>query len=303
VLERSTAWFDRAVQQTLEPRVMYVYTPFIDQAMYPLFDTAPKDFNFESIFTENAFSGVDRVSDGNQLTAGLTSRVIDPASGAEALRLAVVQRVRFADQRVTAEGLPQTGRVSDVLVLGATSLVPNLTIEASAQYDPDRRELARIVAGGRFSPGPFRTVNVAYRETRDLSEQVEMGWQWPLFGPTPLDLDRARSATPKAASGDGGCQGSLYSVGRVNYNLRESRVTDAVLGLEYDAGCWIGRLVAERVSTGLSSATTRLMLQLELVGLSRLGSNPLQVLKDNIPGYQLLRDNRATPAPLLPNYD
>jgi LPS-assembly protein len=37
------------------------------------------------------------------------------------------------------------------------------------------------------------------------------------------------------------------------------------------------------------------LFQLELVGLSRLGSNPLQVLKDNIPGYRLLRDDRAAP--------
>ena len=64
-----------------------------------------------------------------------------------------------------------------------------------------------------------------------------------------------------------------------------------MLGLEYGAGCWIGRVVAERLSTGRSEATTRLMLQLELVGLSRIGSNPLQVLKDNIPGYRLLRDD------------
>jgi len=32
------------------------------------------------------------------------------------------------------------------------------------------------------------------------------------------------------------------------------------------------------------------------VGLSRLGSNPLQVLKDNIPGYRLLRDSSSVPA-------
>jgi LPS-assembly protein len=75
-----------------------------------------------------------------------------------------------------------------------------------------------------------------------------------------------------------------------------------VLGVEYDAGCWIGRVVAERLSTGRSEATTRLLLQLELVGLSRLGSNPLQVLKDNIPGYRLLRDERGTPA-VTTSYD
>ena len=85
-------------------------------------------------------------------------------------------------------------------------------------------------------------------------------------------------------------------MGRVNYSLKDSRVTDAVLGLEYDAGCWISRIVAERLSTGRSEATTRLMLQLELVGLSRLASNPLKVLKDNIPGYTLLRDDPRSTA-------
>ena len=76
------------------------------------------------------------------------------------------------------------------------------------------------------------------------------------------------------------------------------RITDGVAGIEYDAGCWIGRVVATRTSTGLSEATTRLVLQLELVGLSRLGSNPLQVLKDNILGYRLLREERAPVQPL-----
>ena len=63
--------------------------------------------------------------------------------------------------------------------------------------------------------------------------------------------------------------GHLYGVGRVNYSMRDSRITDSIVGLEYDAGCWIGRVVVERLSTGRSEATTRLLLQLELVGLSR----------------------------------
>jgi LPS-assembly protein len=93
-----------------------------------------------------------------------------------------------------------------------------------------------------------------------------------------------------------GCGGSWYSVGRVNYSLEDSRITDSVLGFEYDAGCWIGRVVAERLSTGRREATTRLLLQLELVGLSRIGSNPLKVLRDNIPGYRLLREEPRGPS-------
>ena len=91
-------------------------------------------------------------------------------------------------------------------------------------------------------------------------------------------------------------------MGRLNYSKLHRRVTDSLAGFEYDAGCWIGRVVAERLSTGRSEATTRLLLQLELVGLSRLGSNPLKVLKDNIPGYRLLRDDSPPIAP-IPTYE
>lgn len=91
-------------------------------------------------------------------------------------------------------------------------------------------------------------------------------------------------------------------MGRINYSMQEKRITDSVVGFEYDAGCWIGRVVAERLSTGRSQATTRLLLQLELVGLSRLGANPLKVLKDNIPGYRLLRED-VRGSTEVPTYD
>ena len=299
VFERGASWFDKAVRQTLEPRVMYVYTPYVNQSAYPLFDTAPKDFNFESIFTENAFSGVDRVSDGNQLTAGLTSRVIDPANGAEALRLAVVQRVRFADQRVTPDGQPQTKRFSDVLVAGSTTLLPRLDAGSLGAIRP--RPAVAGAGAGRHALFAGRVSQRQPELPREPRPERAGGTGLAVAGVRPdATRTRAFAAVPKATAGSGGCQGSVYTVGRLNYSLKDSRITTGLLGFEYDSGCWIGRIVAERVSTGLSSATTRVMLQLELVGLSRLGANPLQLLKDNIPGYQLLRDTRAAPAPLLP---
>jgi LPS-assembly protein len=56
-------------------------------------------------------------------------------------------------------------------------------------------------------------------------------------------------------------------------------------GLEYDAGCWIVRLVVQSIATQTQKATTSLFLQLELNGFSRLGSNPLDILKRTVPGY------------------
>jgi LPS-assembly protein len=296
LFERGTQWFGRAMRQTLEPRVFYVNTPFKQQDNLPAFDSAGKDFNDVSVYSDNAFTGIDRVSDAHQMTAGVTTRLIDAASGVEALRLGLAQRYLFSDQRVTAnpDGSPDgpefTQRFSDVLLLGAATLSPRWTLDAAVQYSPEIDRAMRSIVSARYSPGPFRTVSTGYRLTRGLSEQIELGWQWPLY------------QSGKDVQANGSCRGSLYGVGRVNYSLQDSRIIDSIVGFEYDAGCWIGRVVAERLSTGRTEATTRLLIQLELVGLSRLGSNPLKVLKDNIPGYQLLREERGS-VPSIPRYD
>jgi LPS-assembly protein len=281
VFERPARWFGRAVTQTLEPRLLYVNTPYRSQSTLPLFDTAAKDFNVDSLFSDNAFSGVDRVSDAHQVTAGVTTRWLDPASGNELLRLGLAQRYLLRDQLVTPDGQPLTQRLSDLLLVGSTRLTPRWSLDAAVQYGSQNDRVNRSVISARYQGGPFRVLSAHYRLTRNASEQLDLGWQWPVY----------RRETPAPD----GCGGTLYGVGRVNYSMRDSRITDSLAGLEYDAGCWIGRVVAERVSTGRAAATTRLMLQLELVGLSRLGSNPLAVLKDNIPGYTLLREERSDP--------
>ncbi|WP_158288890.1 LPS-assembly protein LptD [Rubrivivax albus] len=295
-LERDAeGWFGRtSLRQTLEPRLLYVRTPYKRQDHLPNFDAYGKDFNLSSIYTTNAFSGIDRVSDANELTAGVTSRLIDPGDGAELLRVGIVQRFRFADQRVApqadgdVDGPVQDQRLSDILLFGSTTLLPRWTLDASMQYSPDIGRLQRSILGASYLAGPYRTVSGRYRLARGVSEQFELGWQWPLNAP-------AAGGRPRSS-----CSGTWYGVGRINYSLKDSRITDSLVGAEYDAGCWILRMVAERQSTGVSAATTRLMLQLELVGLSRLGPSPLQVLKDNIPGYRLLREADDAPAGAAP---
>jgi LPS-assembly protein len=288
VLERQVRWLGRDYVQTLEPRVLYVNTPLRRQQDLPNFDAAGKDFNDISVFSDNAFAGVDRVSDAHQVTAGAISRWIEPGTGAEAMRLGIAQRWLLRDQQITPEGVPLTQRFSDLLMLGSATLSPRWTFGSTVQYSPELSRVRRALIGGRYSPGPFRTLNLNYRYTRDASEQVEVGWQWPLYGAARDERGRLATSSSGATCGSG----TWYTVGRVNYSTRDRRMTDSIAGFEYDAGCWIGRVVAERLSTGRSEATTRLMFQLELVGLSRLGSNPLRSLKDNIPGYRLLREDR-----------
>ncbi len=301
--EREAVFFGRPLRQTLEPRIHYVNTPFRAQSTLPNFDSAERDFNFTSIFVDNSFTGIDRVSDSHQIAAGVTTRLLDGASGAEALRLGIVQRYLLRTQNITADGVPLEQRLSDLLLVGATSVVPHWTFETALQYSPDIARTRRALLAARWAPGEFRTLSTTYRLTRGASEQLEVGWQWPLRLSSPGPAAQARASAPTAALSGSGCGGAWYTVGRVNYSVQERRITDSVVGFEYDAGCWIGRVVAERLSTGRSEATTRLLLQLELVGLSRIGANPLKVLKDNIPGYRLLRDDVPAATPATQTYD
>lgn len=311
VMERPINLFDRALIQTLEPRLLYVRTPYSDQSQLPIFDSAPRDFNQYAVFSENAFTGVDRISDANQLTMGVTTRLINQDNGVEAMRLGVVQKLLLSDQRINPNGDgPITQRLSDLVLLGSTSVIPQWSLDGSMQFNAQNHATERSLLGVSFSPGPWRTLSAAYRYTRDASEQLDLGWQWPIAGRAPAvkqvrdqALNDPLNLSGSRVVNNGSCGGTWYSVGHMSYSLRDSRLTGSLLGIEYDAGCWIGRVIAERVSVGRSQASTRLMFQLELAGLSRisLGSNPLRALKDNVPGYRLLHDDSkasATTGPL-----
>jgi LPS-assembly protein len=304
VFEREAGYFGRDFVQTLEPRLFYVYTPFRDQSYLPNYDSGANDFNFASIYTENSFVGHDRIADNNLLTAGLSTRFLDPLTGAEAARLGIAQRYRFSDRNVTlpcvgtvpaASCEPARERLSDLLLGASLNLDSRWVLDSMVQYNPTTEQSVRSTVGARYHPGSYRVINTAYRFQRDASEQLDLGWQWPindLWGDKGQDL----------GAGQGQGPGRWYSVGRLNYSLKDGKLVDAILGFEYDAGCWLGRVVVERLQTGLVSANERLMFQLEFVGFSRLGIDPLSTLKNNIPRYQYLREPIGSPS-RFSNYD
>ena len=288
--ERETNLFGRGLTQTLEPRAVYVRTPYREQNQLPNYDSGLNGFNFATVFTENVFGGNDRISQANQLTLGLTSRFLDPGTGAEAVRLGVAQRLSFSDQGVTLPGmLANTDRVSDLLAGASVSWVPQWSFDSTVQYNPKIKESEFASIGVRYNPGNYRTLSASYRRQRDVSEQIDLGWQWPindLWGDKGKDLGPGR--------GQGG--GRYYSVGRLNYSTLDKKLVDAVVGIEYDGCCWIGRVVLQRSQNSLSTSNTRILFQLEMVGFSRIGSSPTETLKTNVPRYQFLRENASPPS-------
>jgi len=277
VFEREAKLYGQSVTQTLEPRAYYVYIPFRDQNQIPLFDTATADFNYAQIFSENSFAGGDRINDANQLTLALTSRMLQPSTGQEVLRATFGQRYYFKDQQVTLNptDVPRTYPNSDWLTALSGRVASNWTAEAASEYDPRDRRSERLSFSTRYQPGPLKTFNFSYRYQRDQIKQIDTSGQWPLGG-------------------------RWFGVGRFNYSLPDSRIVESIAGLELRADCWVSRFVLQRFAVTAGSSTTAFFLQLELNGVSRIGSNPLEALKRNVPGYQRFDAPPADGAPARP---
>ena len=290
--ERSTNLLGHAWKQTLEPRAFFVYTPYRDQNALPVYDASSYDFNFASIFTENAFSGNDRISDTKMLTLGGTSRFLDAETGYEGARLEVAQRIQLRNQDIylPTNPVPSTGRLSDFVVGGTLNMNEKWKIDSAYEYNPQTSQSDLSSGNVRFNPTNYRLITGGYRFDRQLgADMLNMGWQWPI---NDLWGDRGQDTGPGRGLGEN----RWYSVGRINYNKATAQIGDAIAGFEYDAGCWLGRVVLQKTQLTSTLSNQSVMFQIEFDGISKVGANPLWALKQNIPRYQNLRDPLSDPS-------
>lgn len=272
IFEREAKFFGNPMTQTLEPRLFYVRTPYRDQSQFPLFDSGVADFNFAQIFTENRYSGHDRIGDANQLTAAVISRFIEE-SGIERLRLGIGQRFYFTEPRVSLGGATDTitSSRSDLLLTAGGQVTQALGVDNTIQYSQSNNQWVRASSTIKWQPGPKKVINFSYQLDHNnvdpllldskYLKQFDVSAQWPISR-------------------------RWYGVGRVSYSLQEKTVGQSLLGLEYKADCWVFRVVGQRTPTSSTRSTTGIFVQLELNGLSSFGSNPMQALRSGVPGYQ-----------------
>ncbi|SBT03407.1 LPS-assembly protein LptD [Candidatus Propionivibrio aalborgensis] len=288
--ERPSNWFGRDYTQTLEPRLFYVNIPYKNQEQIPIFDSGLADFNFAQIFSENQFSGWDRINNANQLTAAMTTRLIEPSSGNEIMRAMFGQRFYFTRNKVelnASTSTPtedQSWQKSDVLAAFSGQILPKVYADAAWQYNLNDRQVNRFSMGGHYRPEPGKVFNAAYRYNRDPNapiDQVDFSGQWPLTG-------------------------RWTAVGRFNFSFKDDatntstatqngRLIESIAGLEYNGGCWVVRGVAQQIALTQDKTSTGFFIQLELNDFSRIGSNPLNLLKRNIQGYSLINQPAADP--------
>jgi LPS-assembly protein len=309
----SGLYFDRDMtlgstdyQQTLEPRLFYLYVPYRNQTSLPLFDTSLIPFSYDSMFATNRFSGIDRIGDADQITFALTTRLLDANTGAEKFRFSIGEIYYFRNRVVTTctpNGTPGAASSNTVctstdpnIVLGATSLTDKTSpIAAQASYqinsawnttgsiawDPNVHQTVNANWNFQYQPAPNHIFNATYNFIR-------------LGDPTGNP-----NISPSSSQNDLNQVGFSFAwplsmrwsvIGALNYNRSHQYPQTYFYGLQYDSCCWAVRLVQGQTFMALNQNYNPVFnhavyLQWQLKGLGSAGSDPSSLILPNIPGY------------------
>ena len=272
-LEREYEIFGQSWQQTLEPRVFYLYVPETNQDDLPLFDTGSYDFSFSQLFRDNRFSGRDRIGDANQMAVALTTRFIDRSTGRERFRASLGQLYYFEDREVTLPDREMaTDSTSELIAELAARISDSWRVSADFQWDPHDSQTQKVSLNLRYRPGPFKVLNLGYRVRRERTavgalvdrtvEQTDVSLRWPITE-------------------------NWSVIGRWNYSIQSNETLESVGGVEYNSCCWGIRAAARRfISTSGGAFDTGIFLQIELKGLAGFGGSARSFLERSVPGYR-----------------
>lgn len=248
--------------QTFEPRFMYLYVPYRNQDALPVFDTGEADLNVVQLFRDNRYVGADRISNANQVSVGITSRLLDSDTGQQFIAGTIGQAYYFETPRVTLPGMPLSDTsASDIVAELDLTAYRNWNIRMGVQWDPGDKRSEKGDVNIQYKPAHDKVVNMGYRFRRNNIEQVDGSAAWPI-----------------------GEHWSAYA--RMVYSLEEKTTLDQFAGFEYRACCWRLRFVTRRyVSNREGDIDTSFMVQLELNGLASVGVGADAFLQRSIRGY------------------
>ena len=256
---------------TLEPRLMYVYIPYRDQTDLPVFDTSIPDLNSIELFRPNRYVGIDRIGDANELTMGLTTKWFENSSGVRYLSATIGQSFYLQPPRVTlpepALGLPRSALTlqqqqqitpQDELIQprATSSLIAEINLTAYRHWNlqldlasnPAVSSVQQAEVLVQYLANSKQVVNIGYLYRDGVVQQVDVSSAWPV-----------------SAHWD--------TYARAVYSLLDRAPIENFAGFQYRGACWSIRAVAQStVSTRTGQRDTGVSLQLELTGLSNVGS-------------------------------
>lgn len=246
-LERQTSWLDKPFIQTLEPRLFYLYIPEENQDEFPNFDTGPINLNnFGNIYRESRFFGADRVGDTNQVTAGLTSRMLDAETGNEWMSASLGMIFFLEDREINLDpDLVLDDSTSDFLAEFSARLTDRWRSFGFVQWDTQDSEVNEGKFDLRYRQEARRYVDLSYRFSRDRTEQLRIDSVWRVLPRwTLLFEDR--------------------------YSIREEENLETSVGLEYNGCCYRVRGFFQRRAESNDTYRNAIVFELELTGLASI---------------------------------
>lgn len=249
---------------TLEPRLFYTYTPFKDQSDIPVFDSATNSFSTSTrLFSQNRFTGKDRIGDSNQLTAALTSRLLNTSTGIEEGSISIGQIFFFDDRRVTLPNTAiETNSSSEFAFELAGKLNPNTRLITSTFWDPDTNSVSSTETRLHYKDSKDRLANLSYRRLDQELEQTAFSFSTPINEEWSL-------------------------VSNFEYDLLEKRNLETLAGVEYSSCCYKTRFVTRRfLNSDNVNYDTAFFIEFELKGLGSLGTGATNILEEQIYGYE-----------------
>ena len=208
-------------RQTLEPRLFYVYSPYVNQSGLPVFDTARAEFNFDSLFRDNRFVGGDLVGDTNQLTLALSSRWLD-ANDNDRLQAHIGQIFYFKDRLVQLPtNSAETQSHSETVAELSGFLGDHLYARSTWAFDADSGSTSQTRQYLQYQPSKDRILSLGYRYVVADGESIDASGQWK-FSP----------------------RWTLFS--RLQYQLGSGQNVDSYAGFRYQTCCWAIQTMAGR---------------------------------------------------------
>ena len=214
--DRKIALFNSEYNQTLEPQLQYLYIPEKDQSNIGIYDTTTLQDDYSGLFRDRRFSGIDRIAQANQVSWGITSRLLT-AENNEVLRFSLGRIVYFNetnfDQSEQDSLVDKSALAADVFI----NLSRNWQFSSDIQYNTDLGVTNKSQTTLDYLFDNNQTIQLNHRYARDVSGE---------------SLEQMSLATNvKIAQ-------RWQLVGRFTQDLQGKRSIESYAGLEYSSCCW-----------------------------------------------------------------
>lgn len=240
--DRTLSLFGNHYTHTLEPQIQYLYIPEKDQTAIGLYDTTNLQDDYNGLFRDRSYSGLDRIAGANQYTWGVTSRVLDQ-SNLEVFRLSVGRIHYLSDNNIFDELIDDSITTFDSETSQKSSVAANLfyrlsqewQISSDIQYNTIENFTNKSQLSLNYQIDKYNSVQLNHRYTRNVSGN---------------SLEQASMLTSFAINED------WAFVGRLTQDLQRSRSIESYAGVQYESCCWAIRVAYHRyINSNLSAGS------------------------------------------------